>query len=110
MARLYTTKEIQKALQELRIKPVKGNVTTKEAAEILTWRAKAEFNTDHTYPESAVRRRAQKGHISPAPESNQRINLYKVEDVFDLSLFPKRGLALQASQPDNQYTQQESVK
>ena len=102
MARLYTPKQIQKALQFLQIKPVNGNVTTKEAADILTWRAKEEFGVEHTYPESAVRRRTQKGHISPAPESNTRQNLYKVSDVFDLHLFPKRGLPLHENQTKDQ--------
>jgi len=92
LARLYTTREIQKALQELRIKPVEGNVTTKEAASILTWRAEKEFDTTHAYPESAVRRRVQNGDLTPAPESGKRQNVYRVEDVFELPLFPKRGL------------------
>lgn len=103
MARFYTEKEMNAALRERRIKPVNGKVTTKEAADILTWRAKEEFNVDHPYPESAVRRRTQKKHIQPAPGSNLRQNLYKVEDVFALPLYPNRGAKPDRS--NNQSTQ-----
>ncbi len=64
MAILYTAKQIQEVLRELRIKPADGKVTTREAARILTWRAKAE-------------------------------HLYRVEDVFDLQLAPRRGIGQQ---------------
>lgn len=94
MAVLYTPKEIQEALRELRIKPVEGKVTTLEAARILSWRAKAEQNIEHVYPASAVRRHIQRGHITPIPVS-KRLNMYKVEDVFELSLAPKRGIGQQ---------------
>lgn len=95
MAVLYTPDEIQGVLRELRIKPVEGNVTGREAARILTWRAKAEFGIEHVYPDSAIRRHVQQGNLKIAKQVNPRFNLYKVEDVFDLPLVPRRGIAQQ---------------
>ena len=90
MAVLYTPKELQEALKELRIKPINGRVTTQEAARILSWRAKAEHGIEHVYNASAVRRHIHAGNLTPEPVST-RFNLYKVEDIFDLPLAPKRG-------------------
>lgn len=91
MAVLYTAKQIQEVLRELRIKPSDGNVTTREAARILTWRAKAEQDIEHNYPDTAVRRHVQQGNLKIAHQINPRFNMYRVEDVFDLPLVPKRG-------------------
>ena len=91
MAVLYTAKQIQEILRELRIKPVEGKVTTREAARILTWRAKSEQDVQHDYPDSAVRRHVQQGNLKIAQQVNPRFNMYQVEDVFDLPLAPKRG-------------------
>ena len=98
MAYLYTRKQIQEALRELSIKPVDGKVSTKEAARILTWRAKHEEGIEHDYPESAVRRHIQQGNLTIAEQKNPRYNLYSVEDVFTLTLVPKRGLKQQKSE------------
>lgn len=94
MAVLYTRKQIQDALKEMSIKPVDGMVTGQEAARILTWRAKHEQGITHEYLDSAVRRHVQRGHLTPYPV-NIRFNMYKVEDIFDLSLVPKRGIGQQ---------------
>lgn len=94
MAVLYTPKQIQDVLRELRIKPVNEEVTTQEAARILTWRAEHEQGVKHIYPEAAVRRHVQSGNLKAHPR-NKRFNLYKVEDVFDLSLVPQRGIRQQ---------------
>ncbi len=102
MAVLYTTKQIQEVLRELRIKPVDGLVTTREAARILTWRAKAEQNVEHEYPDSAVRRHVQQGNLKIAQQINPRFNMYRVEDVFDLPLAPKRGLGQQKEDENGQ--------
>jgi hypothetical protein len=96
LARLYTQKEIQKALQELRIDPVDGNVSTKEAARILTWRATSEFGVPHIYPDAAVRSRVKGGHLTPATPG--WANLYRVEDIFRLTLYPKRGTKTNSSE------------
>lgn len=90
MAVLYTPEEIQSALRELRIKPIDGMVSTQEAARILTWRAKAEQGVKHEYTVSAVRQHVLAGNLVAVPVST-RFNRYKVEDVFDLNLAPKRG-------------------
>ncbi|HYU76903.1 MAG TPA: hypothetical protein VEL31_29900 [Ktedonobacteraceae bacterium] len=95
MAILYTAKQIQDVLRELRIKPADGKVTTREAARILTWRAKAEHHVEHEYPDSAVRRHVQQGNLKIAQQINARFNMYRVEDVFDLQLAPRRGLGQQ---------------
>lgn len=95
MAVLYSRKQIQDALRELAIRPVNGNVTTREAARILSWRAKHEEGVDHVYPESAVRRHVQQENLKIAERKNPRFNLYKTEDVFELPLVPKRGIAQQ---------------
>ena len=92
MAVLYTRKQIQDALKEMSIKPTnEGMVTGQEAARILTWRAKYEQGVTHEYLDSAVRRHVKSKHLKPYPV-NTRFNLYKVEDIFDLSLVPKRGI------------------
>jgi hypothetical protein len=95
VAVLYTPEEIQSALKELRIKPIDGNVTGAEAARILTWRAKAEQDIEHIYPGSAIRRHVEQDNLKVAKRVNARLNLYKVEDIFDLSLVPRRGIAQQ---------------
>ncbi len=97
MALLYTSKEREDALKALRIKPKDGCVTTKEAAAILTWRAKAEFATEHVYPEAAVRRHVEKGNLKIAGKLGKLVNLYKVEEVFDVALSPNRGLKQQGA-------------
>lgn len=90
MAYLYTPEEMQAALEELRIKPFRETVTSREAAKILTWRAKNEFGIDRTYNESAVRRHISLGNLqSVQPE--KYMNRYKVEDVFELPITPRRG-------------------
>lgn len=89
MAVLYTPKQIQEVLKELRIKPINGRVTTQEAARILSWRAKSEHDIAHTYNASAVRRHIQTGNLK-AEAVSSRFNMYRVEDIFDLPLKPRR--------------------
>jgi hypothetical protein len=88
LARFYTPEEIQSALYELRIEPEDGMVTSKEAAAILTWRA-GKDGIQHEYPEAAVRTRANRGQLKAAKTG--WANLYRVEDIFKLTLHPKRG-------------------
>lgn len=90
MAYFYTPGEIQAALQEIRVKPFRGTVTSREAAKILTWRAKNEFGIDRIYGVAAVRRHITLGNLkSVQPE--RYMNRYKVEDVFELPITPRRG-------------------
>ena len=88
MAVLYTPKDIQKMLVELRIKPIDGKVTTREAARILTQRAKEEYHVDHEYTDTAVRRHIHGGHLKPKRESRRK-NMYPVESIFDLPIKPR---------------------
>ena len=89
MGVMYTPEQIQAALVALRIKPKNGMVTGREAARILSWRAEDEQGVKHRYLNSALRRHVERGNITAYPV-NARFNMYKVEDVFDLSL-TKRG-------------------
>lgn len=91
MAVLYTEQDTQCVLAELRIRPINNNVTSAEAARILSWRAKKEHGIDHEYTLSAVRRHVALGHLAPIRQST-RFNRYRVEDIFALPLSPRRGL------------------
>ncbi len=91
MAVLYTERDIQKALHELRIKPEDDKVTGQEATRILSWRAKHEQGIEHKYLDSAIRRHVAQKNLMPYPV-NKRFNRYKTEDVFEVPLVPKRGL------------------
>ncbi len=90
MAVLYTPKQIQAALITLRIKPLNGLVTTEEAAKILTWRAQEERGIHSDYTSSAVRRHVELGNLTVAHTSG-RFNRYKVEDIFDLPIMPRKS-------------------
>lgn len=101
--RLYTPKQRQEILISLAIKPKNGKVTGKEAAEILTWRAKNESGIDHQYTPTILRRHVEKGNLVAYPgtklteEGRSRKSLYDVEAVFELSIEPRRGLKLKQS-------------
>lgn len=88
MAVLNTPEKIRLALSELRISPKDGKVSGKEAARILTWRAKYEQDVDHEYKIGTVNKHSEKLGVTPA---HARKNLYDVNAVFDLEIEPKRG-------------------
>jgi hypothetical protein len=90
MVRLYTQKQRTEVLKSLSIKPVNGMVTGKEAASILSWRAKEEHGVIHTYDPSSLRRHVEQKNITPIPVSPRK-NMYKVETVFELPIAPTRG-------------------
>src|SRR5260221_2032917 len=90
MGVMYTPEQMQATLIALRIKPKNGMVTGSEAARILTWRAEDEQGVKHRYLDSAVRRHVERGNIKAYPV-NARFNMYKVEDVFEIPLSPRRG-------------------
>jgi hypothetical protein len=109
--RLYTDKDIKKILTELRIQPItlkedyKDMVTGEEAARILSWRAKDEYDIDYTYTPTTLRQhtRARKdpktGEEKPSkmpPEAintdNKRLTYYNVKAIFKLPISPKRGI------------------
>jgi hypothetical protein len=99
MTRLYTVKQRQEILKTLAIKPNKdGRITGKEAATILTWRAKEEADIEHDYSPSILRRHVEQGNLTAYPgtkitkDGKSRKSFYDVEAVFDLSIEPRRGL------------------
>jgi hypothetical protein len=91
---LYTERDIQKVLKELRIAPVDGKVDGNEAAKILMWRARDEFGVERAYNSNAVRQQVRSGHFpeGTVDETSGRKNLYKVEAVFVLPISPNRGV------------------
>jgi len=98
MTKLYTLKRQQEILRNLEIKPKNGKVTGKEAAVILTWRAKEEASIEHAYSPSILRRHVENGNLVAYPgtkitdKGKSRKSLYDVEAIFDLSIEPRRGL------------------
>lgn len=93
MARFYSTKEMHTVLKDLGIKPIENALNTREAAQVLTWRAKDEMGIEYTYSDTTVRSRVHTGSLNPVGgrQRNSRYNTYKVEDVFSLPLYPRRG-------------------
>jgi hypothetical protein len=89
MARLYTRKQMNEVLKELRIKPVEDRVTSQEAAAILSWRAKQEHQTDYTYTDRSVRRHVTLGNLKDIKRVSTRQSLYAIEEVFELPLKPR---------------------
>jgi hypothetical protein len=99
MARWYDAKRIEEILHSLGIKAMRGKISGEEAARVLSWRAKEEQGVEHTYAPAILRRHAEKGNLRAYPGTkltkggDSRKNLYEVEDVFELSIAPRRGLA-----------------
>lgn len=90
MAFLYTPEDIEEVLQKLKIKPLRGMVSSQEAARILSWRAKNEFGIEREYNAGTIRRHIQLGNLKAEPE-NTRFNRYPAEAIFDLPITPRRG-------------------
>ena len=95
MARLYTPEQQQEVLQQLRIQPVEGKISGKEAARILSWRVKEEFGMEHEYTDASIRRHVQQKNLHV--EAEKRKPRYDVGEVFLLTLAPKRGRQKQPS-------------
>lgn len=96
MVRLYTPKQRSDVLKILNIKPENGLVDGKEAAAILTWRAKEEYGVVHRYETRALARHVEQKNIVPvAPGTRRNMratkNLYPVAKVFELPIAPTRG-------------------
>ncbi len=100
MVHLYTPSKRQEVLRSLHIKPVDGKVSGREAARILSWRAKEEEGIEHQYNPSTLRRHVKQGNLIAYPgtkvtdKGTSRKSLYDVEVVFELQIAPKRGVAL----------------
>lgn len=94
MSVLYTKRDIERVLKELRIKARDDRVDAGEAARILSWRACQEQGIAHIYTPTTVRKhRSKLGATHPMREDgtpNIRTNLYNVESIFNLDIKPKR--------------------
>jgi len=90
MPRLYTKKQINEALKELHIRPLENRVTSKEAASILTWRAKQEHQVDYEYTDSTVRRHVTLGNLRDIKRISTRQSLYSIDELLDIPLKPRR--------------------
>ena len=98
MAKLYTDRQIAKALKELEIAPMNGKVNGNEAARILTWRAKQEQGIDFEYQDTALRQHVAQGHFEEGTvDPKSRGSRYPVEQVFVLPIAPKRQANRQTS-------------
>lgn len=104
MATFYTEKEMARALRDLHIAPVDGKVDGSEAAKILSWRAKREYDIDYQYDPTAIRQHVKVGNIPMEARdvTNKRRNLYTYEAIFTLPISPKRGAARRKSIGANQ--------
>lgn len=93
MARFYSSEDMQRILQKLGIKAVDNALTTRESAQVLTWRAKHENGVDYTYTSNSIRSRIQSKSLTPIGGNHRdnRNNKYTVEDIFALPLYPRRG-------------------
>lgn len=88
---MYTTEDIQQILGTLKIQSYRDNkVDSSQAAQILQWRSKQEYGFEHPYTPTSIRRRIVSGDLQPE-RINARLNIYDVEQVFHLSLNPKRA-------------------
>lgn len=106
MAKLYTAKLKQEVLRELEIKPVDGRVTGKEAAQILEWRAKKEFDVERKYDDASLRKHVEKGNLHADPKN--RKSRYSVDEIFDLVIYPTRGRPRQNDEQSSLATTQAS--
>ncbi len=92
MAILYTDRQIDRVLKELRIEPIDGKVDANEGARILTWRAKNEQGIDYAYKPVALRQHIRYRHFEEGSiDENSRGSRYPVRQVFRLPLAPKRA-------------------
>ncbi|MBA2397024.1 MAG: hypothetical protein H0V70_30250 [Ktedonobacteraceae bacterium] len=93
MATSYTEEEMAQILQELHIAPENGKVDGREAAKILTWRAKHEYQVEYAYNATAIRQHVKVGHIAAEDidTTNPRYSKYSYPPIFRLPLAPKRG-------------------
>lgn len=94
MPKYRSEEEMLEILKGMKLQPnSQGALTTREAAQVLTWRMREEEQSDTEYTEMAVRRRVKTHALEPLGgwKKNNRYNTYKMEDVFNLPLYPARG-------------------
>ena len=106
MATSYTEEEMAKTLQELHIAPEEGMVDGQEAAKILTWRAKEEYQVEHDYSATSIRQHVKVGHIDikDIDTTNPRRSRYVYTIIFRLPLAPRRGASRRHHKADGAHT------
>lgn len=90
----YSDQERKAALKQMRIFPDAQRVNSKEAAKILSWRAREEYGVAHTYNATAVRKHAKQLDAHPATKGDGSVNLrqntYDVRKLFEIDILPSR--------------------
>lgn len=89
MTRLYTKRQINEVLKELRIRPKENYITSQEAASVLTWRAKDEHSIEYTYTDGSVRRHVSLGNLKDIKKISDRQSLYSIDELFEIPLKPR---------------------
>ena len=93
---IYTPEEITQILKALEIEPYRSNkVDSRQAARILQWRSKQEHGEEHPYTPTSIRSRVNAGDLHPV-RINERLNIYDVNEVFNLVLRPRRAIGARA--------------
>lgn len=87
---IYQGKDRRRILRFLCIKPAKGNLTWKEAAMVLAWRAKEECGMALEYNQCFLQYRVKTGDLQV--DASKRNCRYPVKAIFELSIEPRRGL------------------
>lgn len=88
MEHLYSDEAIKQILAELKIEPMNGKVTSKQAASILSWRFRAEWNDTYTLTADGVRHWVARGKLKAYP-LNPNLNLFDVQELFSVPLSPQ---------------------
>lgn len=104
MAKLYTRKQINETLKDLQIKAIESKVTSQEAASILTWRARHEFQAEHTYTDAIVRRHVKLGNLKDIKRLSSRHSLYSVDELFEIPLKPRHKKSIAEREENTQDT------
>lgn len=85
----YRKTEKTKILRELRIAPIDGLVNSTEAAKIFSQRAKIEVGEEHEFDGNYIRALVKTGKLPIAREIHSRLNLFRVDDLFAIELYPQ---------------------
>ena len=88
----YSAARIKEILKDIGIVPFAGNlVSSKQAAQIMTWRVKSEQGIAHEYSDTHVRRHISAGTLKEAGKLHERFKLFDARDIFTLHLMPQRS-------------------
>jgi|SRR5579864_6035821 len=90
MKREYTEEEKTTIIQKLGINLLNGMLSGGQAAQVLSRRAEIEIGRVHKYREGTIRQHVKNGRLEIAQKVHDRLNLFKIDDVFALPLSPTR--------------------